>query len=134
MKCFQANSRFLRAIQSAIRFAAILKSEPAPLGGNIPAELQHIVKKCLQKDAGERYKEAKDLLVDLRQIARQLEIGSEIELANSTGENEAKTQIIDAPTTAAPALSSAEYLTGEIKQHKRGFLAVLSRIRTRLHP
>ncbi len=106
--------------------AAILKSEPAPLEDNIPAELQRIVKKCLQKDASERYKEAKDLLVDLRQMARQLEIRLEVERANSTGKNEAKTQIIDAPTTAAPALSSAEYLTGEIKQHKRGFLAVLS--------
>ena len=106
--------------------AAILKSEPAPLEDDTPAELQLIVKKCLQKDASERYKEAKDLLVDLRQVERQLEIGSEVERANSTGKNEAKTQIIDAPTTAAPALSSAEYLTGEIKQHKRGFLAVLS--------
>jgi len=41
--------------------------------GDIPAELQPIVQKCLMKNADERYQAAKDLLVDLQNLQKSLE-------------------------------------------------------------
>jgi len=104
--------------------ASTLTSEPVPLDEhNAPAELQRIVKKTLQKSAGERYQTAKDLLVDLRQLKKRLEIDAEIERTESPNEGKANTQLINATTTdkTPHAVSSAEYITSEIKQHKRGF-------------
>ena len=53
--------------------AAILAKPPDPLDGNIPGELQWIVRKALAKDLDERYQTAKDLLADLKRIRKQTE-------------------------------------------------------------
>lgn len=108
--------------------AAILTKEPAPptnLNREIPAELERIVLKTLAKDVEERYQTAKDLLVDLKRLKKQIELGAEIERTASTnkqidlsGEN--KTRILSAQTTT----SSAEYIAGEIKNHKIGFVVL----------
>lgn len=45
--------------------ASILMAEPPPIGPQIPAELTGILKKALQKDAGDRYQKVKDLILDL---------------------------------------------------------------------
>ena len=58
--------------------AAILKTEPAPLpqvAPGVPGEVQRIVGKCLEKERGERYPSAKELLADLRQLQKRLEAG-----------------------------------------------------------
>jgi serine/threonine protein kinase len=60
----------------------ILQKEPAPLaryrqGG--PAELERIVSKTLTKNREERYQTAKDLLIDLRNLKRKLEVDAEID-------------------------------------------------------
>ncbi len=52
---------------------AVLQAEPAPassLNEEVPAELERILRKCLQKDRDERYQDTRDLLVDLRQLKR----------------------------------------------------------------
>ena len=41
-----------------------------------PADLARIIRKCLEKDAGNRYQSAKDLLVDLRTLKRDTESGA----------------------------------------------------------
>src|SRR3989442_1263657 len=59
--------------------AAILTSEPQPLNSyvpNIPLELERIVRKCLHKDKEQRYQSARDLLVDLKSIERDLHSAS----------------------------------------------------------
>ena len=48
---------------------------PAPLPAATPAELQRIVRKCLEKDPQRRYATAQDLLVDLRNFARDSSAG-----------------------------------------------------------
>jgi len=106
--------------------AAILKTEPAPLNNfnqEIPGELERIVNKALVKDREERYQTAKDLLVDLRRLKKQLEVQTETERTASAHktEQESATQII----TARPT-SSAAYATGEISKHKLGFAITLS--------
>jgi len=57
---------------------AILHSEPeamARLNYQVPSELERIVRKCLAKDRERRYQSARDLLVDFRNLKRDLESG-----------------------------------------------------------
>ena len=61
---------------------AIQESEPVPLlqmVEGVPERLEEIVAKCLAKEKGERYQTAKDLLIDLRNLRRKLDIDAEIE-------------------------------------------------------
>src|SRR3989440_6891994 len=104
---------------------------------NLPAELEVITKKALRKNRDERYQSARDLLVDLRDLERELEFAARMEhsVAPSTPEStppsnsEQATEIlasgqpslITSETVAIPTnVSSAEYLTQEIKRHKWG--------------
>src|SRR5262249_40594678 len=57
---------------------SILHKEPLALE-NVPAELQRIVRKALTKDADMRYQSARDLLIDLKNLRRDLDIQGEIE-------------------------------------------------------
>src|SRR5258706_9213543 len=61
----------------------IIEKEPAPLAnlgaGKVPPELQRIVIKALAKNPGERYQTAKDMLIDLRNLKKRLELDVEIE-------------------------------------------------------
>ena len=54
--------------------AKILEGRQEPLrqkNESIPAELERIIDKCLQKDPNERYQDTRDLVVDLRSLRRQ---------------------------------------------------------------
>ncbi|MCA1576837.1 MAG: serine/threonine-protein kinase [Acidobacteria bacterium] len=55
----------------------IIEKEPLPfnktLTGQVPDELQRIVRKAMAKSLDERYQTAKDMLIDLRHLKRQLE-------------------------------------------------------------
>ena len=103
--------------------AAILKAEPAMLDATTPLELQRIVSKSLQKNVDERYQTVKDLLIDLRQLNKRLEMDAEIERTALSNQNEAKPQTINVTTTdATHSTSSAEFVVSEIKQHKLGFV------------
>ncbi len=57
---------------------SILEKEPKLLE-NIPDELQRIVRKTLTKDADMRYQSSKDLLIDLKNLRRTLDIQGELE-------------------------------------------------------
>lgn len=98
--------------------ASILTKEPEPFNKNLPAELQRIVRKTLQKEADKRYQNAKDLLADLENVKEELKFQSKLERTNPPNP---KTQILNAATTDIfHTTSSAEYLVSEIKQHKIG--------------
>ena len=120
----------------------ILQKEPAPLTRfvhEVPAELERIVTKALTKDREERYQTAKDLLIDLRNLKRKLEVDAEIErtvapelrsgasagsgeLASATASGAFGTTTT---TSVAPSASSAEYIVSGIKQHKVAVAIVL---------
>ena len=114
----------------------ILQKEPAPMmryANNVPDELERIVTKALTKDPEGRYQTAKDLLIDLRNLKRKLEVDAEIDrtvppelraptsTSGSHGHSTASNAL--AARTAAP--SSAEYIVSGIKQHKVAALVVL---------
>ncbi|MFN2516591.1 MAG: protein kinase [Pyrinomonadaceae bacterium] len=116
----------------------ILQKEPAPLmryTHEVPAELERIVTKALTKDREERYQTAKDLLIDLRNLKRKLEVNAEIDrtvppefrsagstMPTSSGQSTPATAsgavAATTPASAAPAASSAEYIFSGIKHHK----------------
>src|SRR5205085_776400 len=63
----------------------ILNKEPPALklfNAEAPDELERIVTKALAKAADERYQTAKDLLIDLRNLQRKLEVDAEIDRTN----------------------------------------------------
>jgi eukaryotic-like serine/threonine-protein kinase len=119
--------------------AAILSDkEPLPLARyrpEAPAELERIVQKTLAKEREQRYQSAKDLLIDLRQLKKRLEIDAE--LARTTPPEEfgvlasgrisyaAKTAPPEGDTPHPPATSSAEYIVNQVKLHKRGVIVTL---------
>lgn len=125
--------------------ASVLRTEPPPLSTlrpEIPLELERIVSKALEKNKDERYQGIKDLHVDLRRLKRQLEFETELESFNSSrasgagyvssGSGEYVTKTADGivPRTtkiqAGHATSSAEYIVGNLKRHKRYVLLGLA--------
>jgi serine/threonine protein kinase/Tol biopolymer transport system component len=114
--------------------AAILREEPQPLtdySKDIPPEVQRIVDKCLQKERGERYQLAKDLLADLKDVKQEFDLDSKQGRIRSSG---AVRHTADEPTetdlqktlaltkTIDPAkrTSGVQYLFEEIRQHRIG--------------
>jgi len=57
---------------------SILEKEPLLLE-NVPAELQRIVRKSMTKDVDMRYQTVHDLLIDLKNLRRDLDIQGELE-------------------------------------------------------
>ncbi len=58
--------------------AKILEAKQAPVrqhNEGLPAELERIIDKCLQKRPDDRYQDTRDLVVDLRSLRRQYESG-----------------------------------------------------------
>src|SRR5438132_5838178 len=109
---------------------------------SVPPELEVIIKKALRKNRDERYQSARDLLVDLRDLERELEFAVRMEhsvapsISDSTpptNNKQATTiltsgqpSLLTSETPITPAhVSSAEFLTQEIKRHKKGVAVVL---------
>ena len=112
---------------------AIQEAEPVPLTQQVegvPERLEEIVAKCLAKDKDERYQTAKDLLIDLRNLRRKLDVDAEIErtvapaLRSSSSSASASAQMT-ASAAAMHTTSSAEYVVSGIKQHKLAAAVVL---------
>jgi len=116
--------------------ATILHREPPSLllyRSNIPAELERIVEKALTKDREERYQLAKELSVDLKRLKQRLELETELERSVTpeagagarAGAGGGRSTTGFMPTNeanVAHTVSSAEYVVGEIKRHKRAAL------------
>jgi len=109
----------------------------ATLVEGVPDRLDEIVAKCLAKNKNERYQTAKDLLIDLRNLRRKLDVDAEIERtvapairSTSGGASHASTEV--SPPNGATKnnakvspTSSAEYVVTGIKQHKFAAAVVL---------
>ena len=115
---------------------SILEREPIVLE-NVPAELQRIVRKSMTKDVEMRYQSARDLLIDLKNLRRELDLQGELE--RSIIPNRASTESADGnqtqvyasgavvPTSSSQAAathgvttssSSLEYAVAQARSHK----------------
>src|SRR5262249_60860496 len=79
----------------------------ARLNYNVPPELERITLKCLQKQPDRRYQSARDLLVDLRNLARQLDQGPAASRPAPPGRLEATTPDAGTRGGGAAAAESA---------------------------
>jgi eukaryotic-like serine/threonine-protein kinase len=115
---------------------SILEKEP-PLLANVPAELQRIVRKSMTKDVEMRYQTAHDLLIDLKNLRRDLDIQGELERSvvpnretvNASLENATRMYASDAVEatksgqaasthSATTPSSSLEYAVTQATSHK----------------
>lgn len=112
---------------------AIQEVDSPPLAQQVegvPERLEEIVNKCLAKEKDERYQSAKDLLIDLRNLRRKIDVDAEIERTvapnlRSTSAGGSRTSLprtqsatgLTSPEQIIPT-TSAEYIVTGIKQHK----------------
>jgi serine/threonine protein kinase/TolB-like protein/Tfp pilus assembly protein PilF len=97
-----------------------------------PDELQRIVRRCLAKDPEDRYQTIKDVVIELKDVRRELQ-GAGIDTtappltgsmaASTLGAESVARQTFSASTSGSPAAlstraSSAEYIVTGITQHK----------------
>jgi serine/threonine protein kinase len=80
----------------------ILEKDPVPLSQvtkePIPPELERIVSKAMTKDPDERYQTAKDMLIDLRHLKKQLDLKAEIDRTSSP---DVAVSVVDEPVPAS---------------------------------
>ncbi|MDQ3545896.1 MAG: serine/threonine-protein kinase, partial [Verrucomicrobiota bacterium] len=118
--------------------AAILTREAPPLSHHspaVPAELERIITKALEKDREERYQVVKDLLLDVKRLKQRLEFEAELARSTQSGEQAATdgsvATVHPQPAHTAeqePARPTAdmEYLVGATKRHKLGAALALT--------
>ena len=116
--------------------AAILKDKLPPLSAEIPERLKWIVEKALRKDREDRYQTAREFFSDLKELQQQESISEALrEHSISEAATDGSVAVSERYTTAAkstgatnkiaqPPTSSAEYIVGEFRRHKRGLISI----------
>lgn len=115
---------------------AILDREPLPLARSArdaPDEMERLVMKALAKDRDDRYQTVKDLLIDLRNLRRKLDVDAEInrsappEFHASKTSNQSQTTLATASGSApatAQGSTAHDFIVSGIKTYK--LVAVLT--------
>ncbi len=108
----------------------IIREPPVPIAEfnpAAPADLQRIVRRCLAKDADERYQTIKDVAIELKETRRELKTAGidttvpppASDTASRSGATPTMTGSAEMKGNASIApVSSAEYLISGILQHK----------------
>ncbi len=105
----------------------ILHGEPTPLAqlrADVPADYERAVAKCLRKNPAERYQSAADLVVDLKDLRRNMDRGG-VALATPSGP-----RLVEVPpsatATAVPASSQCIIAAPEHKPLRSLIIAALA--------
>src|SRR5256886_4030424 len=105
-----------------------------------PDELQRIVRRCLAKDPDKRYQSIKDVAIELEELQQDWHASTQPDFSaapstsglpasksrsESNIESSSRSGLATA-NIAAPTSSTAEYVTEEIKRHKKGVAIILA--------
>ena len=85
-----------RGESAGVIFEAILSRAPVPavrLNPDLPADLERIINKCLEKDRDLRYQHASDVRTDLQRLKRDTESARVVAIASGVGFHFAASQI-----------------------------------------
>ena len=107
---------------SAVIFQAILDRNPTPpvqVNPQVPAKLQEILEKLLDKDRELRYQSASDLRSDLKRLKRDSESGRQPSLARSS----AQVSVPDSQSLRAPASGGSSIIVAA-RENKIGTGAI----------
>src|SRR5438874_3362077 len=88
-----------RGESAGVIFESILNRTPVPvvrLNPDLPAELERIVSKCLEKDRNLRYQHAADIRTDLQRLKRDTESGKAVSTGTATPRWSHRTKLIGA--------------------------------------
>jgi eukaryotic-like serine/threonine-protein kinase len=108
-----------RGESTGVVFDSILNRTEVPpvrLNPEVPADLERIITKCLEKDRNLRYQHASDIRTDLQRLKRDTDSGR-------LGAASATTTPSPAMTSASGPSSSAAILAGKARRH-RGMLTL----------
>jgi serine/threonine protein kinase/tetratricopeptide (TPR) repeat protein len=114
------------------RLNKIIREAPQPISDfnpTAPPELQKIVRRCLEKDAEERYQSIKDVAIEIKELRRQLDgvsiyatgfstAGSEASRLSWTTSARSGAQTDKISTSPSTRASSVGYMVAEIKRHR----------------
>jgi serine/threonine protein kinase/Tol biopolymer transport system component len=110
-----------RGEASGVIFDAILHKAPvAPvrLNPEVPAELERITSKALEKDRDLRYQHASELRADLKRLKRETESGKSVAETSPEPEASSPSQPAHQPPTSQIQLSSGSVVIAEAQRHK----------------
>ncbi|MDX6383984.1 MAG: eukaryotic-like serine/threonine-protein kinase [Blastocatellia bacterium] len=118
--------------ESIVKSLHSLIYEPTPqikdLNPSAPAELQRIVRRCLEKDADDRYQSIREVAIELKHLRRELEASADFDTTVPPPTRTATVPNTDSGSTinstaavsaSIPStLSSAQYVVQGIKHHR----------------
>ena len=105
---------------SAVVFHALLEREPVPAGEinpALPARLQEVITKALEKDRELRYQHASEILSDLKRLSRDLASGKIATAARQMPAASSAGQAAAQPSSAVTE-SSSRVIVRELGRHK----------------
>jgi Tol biopolymer transport system component/predicted Ser/Thr protein kinase len=106
-----------------------------------PDELQRVVRRCLAKEPEKRYQSIKEVAIELEELQQELRSKAELEQPvqpQQSGERQATSGLLAGVVSASQltagtaevaevrTVSSAEYVAGAIKHHKKGTVIALA--------
>ncbi len=110
---------------SAVVFHALLEREPVPAGNinpALPARLQEIIAKALEKDRELRYQHASEILSDLKRLSRDLASGKIATAAQQTPSTSSTRSAATPPSSITE--SSSRVIVRELGRHKALTLSI----------
>jgi serine/threonine protein kinase/tetratricopeptide (TPR) repeat protein len=116
-----------RGDTSAVIFEAILgrgPTAPARLNPDLPAELERIISKTLEKDRNLRYQSAADLRTDLARLKRDTDSSRSATVSAAPADDFQKS----GPHTQAESISDSVLAVSLVKRHKKGLVIGLAAV------